>query len=81
MVASIDQHLGTRVTLAREQRRLTLSEVAAQLDISIERLVDFEHGAVRIPALFVARLSRVLDVTPRWLYNGLPGQDTFDRTG
>ncbi len=81
MVANIDQHLGTRVTLAREQRGLTLAEVARQVDITVERLVEFERGAIRIPALFVARLARVLGVTPGWLFNGLPGQDTFDRTG
>lgn len=81
MVANIDQHLGTRITLARDQRGLTLAEVAAQTDVTIERLTEFEHGAVRIPALFVARLTRVLSVTPAWLFRGLPGQDRFDRTG
>ena len=81
MVANIDQHLGTRVSLAREQRGLTLAEVTSQVDITVDRLAEFEHGAVRIPAIFVARLARVLNVTPRWLFNGLPGQDTFDRTG
>mmetsp|Transcript_18977 Transcript_18977/g.22814 ORF Transcript_18977/g.22814 Transcript_18977/m.22814 type:complete len:82 (+) Transcript_18977:751-996(+) len=81
MVAIIDQHLGKRITLARDQRGLTLAEVAVQMDVSIERLTEFEQGAVRIPALFVARLTRVLNVTPAWLFNGLPGQDRFDRAG
>ncbi len=81
MVANIDQHLGARIRLAREQRGLTLAEVATQTDVTIERLTEIEHGAIRIPALFVARLTRVLRITPAWLFNGLPGQDRFDRTG
>ena len=81
MAANIDQHLGKRVALARDQRGLSLAEVAAQIDIASERLAEFEDGSVRIPALIVARLTRVLDVTPGWLFAGLPGQERFDRTG
>lgn len=81
MVANIDQHLGARLTLAREQCGLSLPDICDQIGLTVERLTEFECGTVRIPALYVARLARVLDVTPRWLFEGLPGQDVFDRTG
>lgn len=81
MVANIDQHLGARLALAREQRGLSPEDISNQIELTVERLIEFERGMVRIPALYVARLARVLDVTPRWLFEGLPGQDAFDQTG
>ena len=81
MVAKIDQHLGARLALAREERGVTPEDLAKRIEIAVQRLVAFEHGAVRIPSIYVARLARALDVTPRWLFDGLPGQDAFDRTG
>jgi len=81
MAAIIDQHLGARIALAREQRGLSQADIANEIDLSVERLSEFECGTTRIPALYVARLSRALDVTPRWLFDGLPGQDAFDQTG
>ena len=75
----IDQHLGARIVEARDRLGLSQSEIAGAIGVSVPRLVAFESGGARIPALFVARLCRVLSVTPRWFYTGLPGQDEFDR--
>ena len=81
MVARIDKHLGARIALAREQCGKSQIEIANEVDLSVARLTEYETGLARIPALYVARLARSLGVTPRWVFDGLPGQDAFDRTG
>lgn len=81
MVANIDQHLGERLALARKQCGLSVEDIANRIDLPVDRLTGFELGTVRIPALCIARLARALDVTPGWLFAGLPGQGTFDQTG
>lgn len=81
MVANIDQHLGARIAMAREQLGMSQASVATKMGLTVDRLAAFELGTARIPALYVARLSGALDVTPRWLFDGLPGQDAFDCTG
>jgi len=81
MVARIDKHLGARIVLAREQCGKSQTEIANEIDLSVKRLTEYEMGIVRIPALYIARLARALEVTPRWVFDGLPGQDAFDRTG
>ncbi|MEL7107999.1 MAG: helix-turn-helix transcriptional regulator [Pseudomonadota bacterium] len=75
----IDQHLGARIVEARDQLGLSQSDIAGEIGISVSRLVEFESGGTRIPAVFIARLCRALSVTPKWFHNGLPGQDEFDR--
>lgn len=78
---TIDQHLGAKITQAREKLGLDQSDLAEKIEIPLQRLSEFERGTVRIPAESIARLSRALGVTPGWFYTGLPGQDAFDRVG
>ena len=77
----IDQHLGARIVEARDRLGVSQSEIAELIGVPVSRLVAFESGGARIPAVFIARLCRALSVTPRWFYNGLPGQDAINRAG
>lgn len=81
MASMIDQHLSARIVEARNNLGLSVSDVARSIGLTAQALTEIETGKVRISAFCVAQLSRALNVSPRWFYFGLPGQDAFDRVG
>ena len=81
MTSLIDQHLGRRIAAAREQVGIEFGRLSDLVDVPVERLAEFEQGAVRIPAASLSKLAKALGVSPRWFFHGLPGQDAFDRAG
>jgi len=76
----MDHHLGARITEARQRTGLHPARLADEIGVSEERLLAYENGQARIPAVCIARLSRTLGVTPRWFFKGLPGQQIFGRS-
>lgn len=81
MPSIIDQHLSAKIVEARENLGLSISDVAGAIGLSAMALTEIESGKVRISAFSIAQLSRALNVSPRWFYFGLPGQDAFDQVG
>lgn len=74
----IDRQLGRRIVQARETLHMTPETVAAKIEVSFSDYKKIEAGSVRIRALYMARLSRVLKQPLRWFYEGLPGQTKFE---
>lgn len=77
--ATIDQHLGLRIAEARHKSGISRSETALKIDITEHLLTAFETGRVRIPALYLSRIARLLNRPLSWFYGGLPGQSAFDQ--
>jgi len=75
----IDKHLGARIASARTAQQLGLPDLAAMLDITDQEALALEQGRIRIRASELARLAVHLDRSISWFYDGLPGQEVFDR--
>lgn len=80
-VSKIDQHLGKKLAEAREALALSPSQVAEAINVTTEDYLALESGSVRIRALHMARLSRVLNQRLSWFYADLPGQSVFSDPG
>ena len=77
MAGEIDQHLAKRIRQARIQEGIGDVDAANALGMSEKTYSDLEHGRLRIRALYVARLARLLGYPVGWFYEGLPGQAVF----
>jgi len=76
----IDQHLGLRISEARQESAIRESDAAAALELSIEEYSRLEKGEVRVDARSLAILARLLKRPIGWFYSGLPGQSVFDKS-
>lgn len=74
----IDKHLGRRIVEARLALQLDRAEVASAIGVTLEEYKAIETGAMRIQALYMARLSKELGQPLKWFFDGLPGQDTLN---
>ncbi|MEO1358817.1 MAG: hypothetical protein AAFU81_00610 [Pseudomonadota bacterium] len=79
MVLPIDQHLGARIAAARHALGRSEAEVAEAIEVSVVDYKSMEAGTIRIKAICMSRLSTELKQPLKWFYQGLPGQDAFDR--
>jgi transcriptional regulator with XRE-family HTH domain len=69
--------LGQRLRATREQRGLTLAQLATRAGLTSDTIWRIETGATRAPqAATVAALARALEVTPGWLTAGDERADT-----
>lgn len=76
----IDQHIGKRLTEAREASGTSIEDAASALEISADGYSAMENGKTRINALSLAKLSRLFGYSISWFYLGLPGQTVFEDT-
>ncbi len=71
----VDIHVGKRIKEIRTVRGLTQSNVADHLGISFQQLQKYETGANRVSASRMFELSKLLDITPAFFFEGLEGQN------
>ena len=71
----VDTHVGKRIKEIRTVRGLTQSNVADHLGISFQQLQKYETGANRVSASRMFELSKLLDITPAFFFEGLEGQN------
>ena len=61
--------VGQRIKLAREQRNMTLEEVAKRCETTKQTIFKYENEIVtNIPYDKIVLLSKALDVTPSYLF-------------
>ena len=61
--------VGQRIALAREQRNMTLEEVARLCETTKQTIFKYENGIVtNIPYEKIVLLSKALDVSPSYLF-------------
>lgn len=70
----VDIHVGKRVKEIRTVRGLTQSNVAEHLGISFQQLQKYETGANRVSASRMFELSKLLNVSPSFFFEGLEGE-------
>lgn len=71
----VDIHVGQRVKEIRTVRGFTQSNVAEHLGISFQQLQKYETGANRVSASRMFELSKLLNVSPSFFFEGLEGED------
>ncbi|WP_456389884.1 helix-turn-helix domain-containing protein [Profundibacter sp.] len=71
----VDIHVGKRIKEIRTVRGLTQSNVADHLSISFQQLQKYETGANRVSASRMFELSKLLNITPAFFFEGLEGQN------
>ena len=71
----IDQHVGERIRLRRTERGLTQEQLAEALDVSYQQVQKYETGANRISAGRIYQISRKLDVSVGYFFEGLDGNE------
>lgn len=69
----VDIHVGQRIKEIRTVRGLTQSNVADHLGISFQQLQKYETGANRVSASRMFELSKLLNITPAFFFEGLEG--------
>jgi len=74
MAHHVDIHVGKRIKEIRTVRGLTQSNVADHLGISFQQLQKYETGANRVSASRMFELSKLLEITPAFFFEGLEGQ-------
>ena len=68
--------IGHRIRAAREQKQITLEEVAKRCDTTKQTIFKYENNIVtNIPYDRIVLLSKALDVTPSYLF-GWDDQET-----
>jgi len=75
MAHPVDIHVGKRVKEIRTIRGFTQSNVASHLGISFQQLQKYETGSNRVSASRMFELSKLLDVSPSYFFEGLEGQE------
>ncbi len=75
MAHPVDIHVGKRIKEIRTIRGLTQSNVADHLGISFQQLQKYETGANRVSASRMFELSKLLNITPSFFFEGLEGQN------
>lgn len=71
----VDIHVGKRIKEIRTVRGMTQSNVAEHLGISFQQLQKYETGANRVSASRMFDLSKLLNITPAFFFEGLEGQN------
>ena len=69
----IDVHVGKRLREAREECGLTQKVLAKKLGITHQQVQKYESGANRISASKLFEISKALNVSVIWFFEGVPG--------
>jgi len=68
---AVDAYVGSRISLQRNIRGLSQGAVAKVLGISFQQIQKYERGANRVSASKLFMLSRLLQVSPGWFFEGI----------
>ena len=67
----VDVHVGRKLKQIRTMRRMSQTDVARELDLSFQQIQKYEIGSNRIAASRLYDLSRILDVSTSYFFEGL----------
>ena len=67
----VDVHVGKKLKHLRVLRGMTQTDVANGLEISFQQVQKYELGRNRISASKLFEISRILDVSPAYFFEGL----------
>lgn len=70
-VNAVDQHIGYRLMLARDQIGARSEEVAGQLGVTNDEYVAIEAGQLRLSAADMQVVSLFLRIEVSWFFEGL----------
>jgi transcriptional regulator with XRE-family HTH domain len=73
-----DINIGFRIRKIRQDKRLTQSEVAAELHITYQQLQKYELGKNKIPASRLSKVARILGVSEQDILN--PSEKNFEQS-
>jgi len=68
---AIDELVGAGLRLRREERGLSITELARAASVSEGDILHWETGKVRIPALTLLHLIEALQLDPPWFFESL----------
>lgn len=66
----IDVYVGRRVCERRQERALTLADVAQHLGVTFQAVQWYERGGHRIAASTLYRIAQILNVAPGYFFEG-----------
>jgi transcriptional regulator with XRE-family HTH domain len=76
-----DRHVGSQVALLRVQSRMTQTELAKAVGISVQQLQKYESAKNRISASMLFEIATVFSIPVSRLFDGLPGNDGYPMQG
>jgi len=71
----VDCHVGALIRHRRRELGISQTQLGDTLGVSFQQVQKYEVGANRVSASTLWRISRALDVTPGYWFDGLPGDD------
>jgi len=71
MSTSLERKIGSRLTAARRQAKISVSDLARMLMISDQEVLSLEAGDMRFSAQRISHLADVLQLEIRWFFSGL----------
>jgi ribosome-binding protein aMBF1 (putative translation factor) len=69
-INAIDAWIGSRLRARRSYRGLTQRELSQQLGIDCSDLSAYEAGSRRVSANLLLRITKLLEVHPRYFFQG-----------
>ncbi|GHU00490.1 hypothetical protein FACS1894186_1150 [Alphaproteobacteria bacterium] len=76
----IDVYVGERIRQRRALVGISQGKLAQSLGITFQQMQKYEHGANRIGASRLWRVSRVMGVPINWFFDGVERYDSKDRS-
>jgi transcriptional regulator with XRE-family HTH domain len=69
----IDHHIGSRLRLRRKMLRISQPHLAKEIGVDFRQVHKYEHGINRISCSRLYEISKALDVSPLFFFEGLSG--------
>jgi transcriptional regulator with XRE-family HTH domain len=77
----VDVLVGKNVILKRIELDLSQAHLANELGLTVDEYLEYESGARRFGAERIAKLARLMNVSPGYFFEGLPspgGRDSYN---
>ena len=71
-----DIHIGKQIRNRRKTLGLTQSNLAASMGLAFQQIQKYETGKNRVSASRICDLSKILQVTPAYFFEGIGGRVT-----
>lgn len=71
----IDKHVGSRVRMQRILLGMSQEKLGEALDLTFQQVQKYEKGTNRIGASRLQQISKILNVSPGFFFDGVPALD------
>jgi len=71
MADEVDLHIGRRIRRRRRILQLTQRQLAARVGVTFQQVQKYEYGEARIGASRLLRISRTLEISLNYFFEGL----------